>query len=157
MCCLSEAVGLSLPGSATIPAVYAERLRSSVDAGKAIVELTLQGTTARDIITIESLRNAARVLMATGGSTNGVLHLIAVAVELGLEAETMMKILEEVSEDTPHVAKINPASEYDMEDLYRSGGIPQVMKEISSLLNLDCQTVTGKTVAENLEGHASPF
>ena len=157
MCCLSEAVGLSLPGSATIPAVYAERLRSSVDAGKAIVELTLQGTTARDIITIESLRNAARVLMATGGSTNGVLHLIAVAVELGLEAETMMKILEEVSEDTPHIAKINPASEYDMEDLYRSGGIPQVMKEISSLLNLDCQTVTGKTVAENLEGHASPF
>jgi len=157
MCCLSEAMGLSLPGSATIPAVYAERLRSSAEAGKAIVELTKNNLTARKIITLDSLRNAARVLMATGGSTNGVLHLIAVAFELGIEADVMMGILEAVSEDTPHIAKINPASEYDMEDLHKSGGIPQVMKEIAPLLHLDCLTVTGQTVGENLNRHQSPY
>jgi dihydroxy-acid dehydratase len=150
MCCLSEALGMSLPGSATIPAVYSERLRASDDAGKAIVELTKNNLTARKIITIDSLRNAARVLMATGGSTNGVLHLIAVAVELGIEAEVMMNILDEVSEDTPHIAKINPASKYDLEDFHRAGGIPQVMKEIAPMLSLDCMTVTGKTIGKNL-------
>ena len=108
MCCLAEAMGLSLPGSATIPAVYSERLRSSAAAGKAIVEATNNRVTARKIVTVESLSNTARVLMATGGSTNGVLHLIAVAVELGLEAEAMMKILEEVSENTPLVPRSIP-------------------------------------------------
>jgi dihydroxy-acid dehydratase len=157
MCCLAEAMGLSLPGSATIPAVYAERLRSSVAAGKAIVEMTNQNLTAGKIITLESLRNAARVLMATGGSTNGVLHLIAVAVELGFAAEVMMDILDAVSKDTPHIAKINPASKYNMEDLHRSGGIPQVMKEISPLLNLECLTVTGHTLGENLQRYKSPY
>jgi len=157
MCCLAEAVGLSLPGSSTIPAVYSERLRSSVDAGKAIVKLTKNNITARKIVTIDSLRNAARVLMATGGSTNGVLHLIAVAVELGFKAEVMMNILEEVSEDTPHIAKINPASKYNMDDLHQSGGIPQVMKEITPLLALDCMTVTGKTIGENLQQYKSQF
>jgi len=157
MCCLSEAIGLSLPGSATIPAVYSERLRSSVDAGKAIVELTKNRTTARKIVTIDSLRNAARILMAIGGSTNGVLHLIAVAVELGIDAEVMMDILESVSEDTPHIAKIYPASPYNLEDLYRSGGIPQVMKEIRTLLDLNCMTVSGKTIGDNLEQYKSPF
>ncbi|MDD5167891.1 MAG: dihydroxy-acid dehydratase [Syntrophales bacterium] len=157
MCCLSEAIGMSLTGSATIPAVYSERLRSSVEAGKAIVELTKNGVTARKIITLNSLRNAARVLMATGGSTNGVLHLIAVAIEAGIDAKVMMDVLEAVSEDTPHVAKINPASKYNMEDLYKSGGIPQVMKEIAPLLHLDCLTVSGKTLDENLEQHRSPY
>ena len=157
MCCLSEAIGLSLPGSATIPAVYAERLRSSTAAGQAIVALTDNNITARKILTLDALRNAARVLMATGGSTNGVLHLIALAVELGFEAEAMMKILEDASEDTPHVAKINPASKYNMEDLHKSGGIPQVMKEISPLMNLECLTVTGQSVGENLKCFKSPY
>lgn len=157
MCCLAEAMGLSLPGSATIPAVYSERLRSSAAAGRAIVELTNNNLTARKIVTIDALRNAARVLMATGGSTNGVLHLIAVAVELGLEAEAMMNILEEVSEDTPLVARINPASQYNMEDFHKSGSIPQVMKEISPLLDLECLTVSGRTVGENLKQFKSPY
>jgi dihydroxy-acid dehydratase len=157
MCCLSEAIGLSLPGSATIPAVHAERLRSSVDAGKAIVELTKNNLTARKIITLDSLRNAARVLMATGGSTNAVLHLIAIAVELGIEAEVMMDILEIVSEDTPHIAKIFPASQYNMEDFHQAGGIPQVMKEIAPLLALDCMTVTGNSVKGNLQQYKSAF
>lgn len=157
MCCLAEAIGLSLPGSSTIPAVYSERLRSSVETGKVIVELTKNNITSRKIITIDSLRNAARVLMATGGSTNGVLHLIAVAVEAGLKAEVMMGILEEVSEDTPHIAKINPASKYNMEDFHKSGGIPQVMKEITPLLALDCMTVTGKTIGENLQEYKSLY
>lgn len=157
MCCLAEAIGLSLPGTATIPAVYAERLRTSVDAGKAIVALVENGINARQIVTLESLENAARVLMATGGSTNGVLHLIAVAIELGIKAEVMMGILEDASEDTPHIAKINPASEYNMEDLYHSGGIPQVMKEIAPLLNLECLTVSGETMGDNLARYVSPY
>lgn len=157
MCCMAEAMGLSLPGSAAIPAVYSERLRASVEAGMAIVRLTQNKLSARKIVTIDSLRNAARVLMATGGSTNGVLHLIAVAVELGLKAETMMDILETVGADTPLIAKIYPASSYYLEDLYLSGGIPQVMKEISPLLALDCLTVTGKTVGENLGNYKSPY
>lgn len=157
MCCLSEAMGLSLPGSATIPAVYSERLRSSSAAGKAIVELTQANLTARKIITLDALRNAAKVLMATGGSTNGVLHLIALAVELGAEAEWMMETLEAASNETPHIARINPASEYNMEDFHKSGGIPQVMKEISPLLNLDNRTVSGKTLGENLKKFRSPY
>lgn len=150
MCCLAEALGMSLPGSALIPAVYAERLRMGEATGKAIVSLAKQGVTARKIITSESLHNAVRVLMATGGSTNAVLHLTAVAAEMGIEADDMLELYDSLSGTTPQVAKVNPASKYDMEDFYKAGGIPQVMDEIKDLLNLDCMTATGKTVGENL-------
>lgn len=150
MCCLAEALGMSLPGSALIPAVYADRMRMGEATGKAVVSLVKNNTTARSIITEQSLRNAVRVLMATGGSTNAVLHLTAVAAELGIEAETMMDIYDSLSATTPQVAKVNPASKYDMEDFHHAGGIPQVMKEISGLLDLGCLTVAGKTVGENL-------
>ena len=157
MCCLAEALGMSLPGSALIPAVYADRLRIGEETGKAIVNLAKNGVKAKDIITLESLRNAARVLMAIGGSTNGILHLTAVAAEIGISAEEMMNVYDCTSETTPQVAKVNPASKYDMEDFYKAGGIPQVMQEIKSLLHLDCRTVTGATTGENLERFRGKF
>ena len=157
MCCLAEALGMSLPGSALIPAVYAERLRMGEETGKAIVKLAKNGVKAKDIITIESLRNAVRVLMAIGGSTNAILHLTAIAAEIGIPAEEMMNVYDCLSETTPQVAKVNPASKYDMEDFYKAGGIPQVMQEIRSLLHLECRTVSGATVGENLEGFRGQF
>jgi dihydroxy-acid dehydratase len=157
MCCLAEALGMSLPGSALIPAVYADRLRIGEETGKAIVSLAKNGVKGKDIITLESLRNAARVLMAIGGSTNGILHLTAVAAEIGISAEEMVNVYDCTSETTPQVAKVNPASKYDMEDFYKAGGIPQVMQEIKSLLHLDCRTVTGATTGENLERFRGKF
>ncbi|MGA2962853.1 MAG: dihydroxy-acid dehydratase [Candidatus Korobacteraceae bacterium] len=157
MCCLAEALGISLPGSALIPAVYAERLRIGEETGKAIVNLAKNGVKAKDIITLESLRNAVRVLMAIGGSTNAILHLTAVAAEIGIAAEEMMNVYDCTSETTPQVAKVNPASKYDMEDFYKAGGIPQVMQEIKSLLHLECRTVSGATVGENLERFRGQF
>ena len=150
MCCMAEALGMSLPGAALVPAVYADRLRLAEDTGKAIVSLVIDQLAADKIITYRSLENAIRVLMATGGSTNAVLHLSAVAAELGIEAETMMEAYDRLSQSTPQIAKVNPASKYDMEDFHQAGGIPKVMQEIKQLLNADCLTVTGKTVEQNL-------
>jgi dihydroxy-acid dehydratase len=112
---------------------------------------------AKDIITLESLRNAVRVLMAIGGSTNAILHLTAVAAEIGIAAQEMMNVYDCLSETTPQVAKVNPASKYDMEDFYKAGGIPQVMQEIQSLLHLECRTVSGATTGENLERFRGKF
>ena len=157
MCCLAEALGMSLPGSALIPAVYADRLRIAEETGKAIVNLAKSEVKAKDIITLESLRNAVRVLMAIGGSTNAILHLTAVAAEIGIAAQEMMNVYDCCSDTTPQVAKVNPASKYDMEDFYKAGGIPQVMQEIKSLLHLECRTVTGATTGENLAEFRGKF
>ena len=150
MCCLAEALGMSLPGAALVPAVYADRLRLAENTGKAIVSLVTRQITADKVITYQSLENAIRVLMATGGSTNAVLHLSGVAAELGIEAETMMEAYDRLSQSTPQIAKVNPASQYDMEDFHQAGGIPKVMQEIKHLLNKDSITVSGKTVEQNL-------
>jgi len=153
MCCLAEAMGMSVPGGALIPAVYADRLRAAEDTGKAIVGLVSRQITADQIITYESLENAIRVLMATGGSTNGVLHLSAIAAELDIPAQQMMDAYSRLSESTPQIAKVNPASKYNMEDFYKAGGIPKVMQEITPLLHTDCMTVTGKVIKENLQDY----
>ena len=157
MCCLAEALGMSLPGSALVPAVYAERTRFAEETGIAIVSMVQHNITADDIITKESLQNAIRVLMTTGGSTNAILHLTAIAHEVGVSAEEMMQWYDELSESTPQVAKVNPASQYDMEDFYRAGGIPQVMTEILPLLHGSALTVTGRSVKENLALYKHPY
>lgn len=150
MCCLTEAMGMSIPGSALIPAVFADRLRAAEITGKEIVNLVNKNIVGKDIITLESLKNAIKVLMATGGSTNAVLHLIAISSELEIDAEVMMELFDSLSETIPQVVKVNPASEYNMEDFYFAGGVPQVMKELEPLLNTDCMTVTARTVGENI-------
>ena len=153
MCCMAEAMGMSLPGAALVPGVYNDRLRLGEASGQAIVNLVRQQITADRIITLESLENAIRVLMATGGSTNAVLHLTAVAAELGISGAQMMDAYDRLSVSTPQIAKVNPSSKYDMEDFHKAGGIPRVMQEILSLLHRDCLTVSARTVAQNLEGY----
>ncbi|MEG2330569.1 dihydroxy-acid dehydratase domain-containing protein, partial [Anaerorhabdus sp.] len=143
-------LGMVLTGGALIPAVYAERTRMAAASGEAIVNLVNKGITSRDIINEKSLENAIRVLNATGGSTNGVLHLLAIARELGISSTVMLDKFKKIGESTPLVAKVNPASKYNMEDFYHAGGIPQVMREIEEKLNVEVMTVSSNTLAEEL-------
>lgn len=151
MCCLAESMGMTLPYGALIPAVYAERKRIAFETGEAIVSLVEKGIHAGQIINEQSLENAVRVLNATGGSTNGILHLLAIGEEAGIDSRVMMEKFKTTGMNTPLIVKVNPASEYNMEDLYHSGGVPQVMKELKPLLNLEAMTVTGETLGKNLE------
>lgn len=151
MCCLSEALGMSLPGSALIPAPYGERLASSFKAGRQIVDLVNKGINARQVITKESMRNAIKVMMAICGSTNAVLHLAAIANEADLDMNVVEEF-RELNKVTPQIAKVNPAAKWDMEDFYKAGGIPRVMTRLGNLLDPSCLTCTGKTVKANLEG-----
>ena len=150
MCCLAEAMGMSLPGAALIPAVYAERTRCAVRTGRRIVDMVHENLTATRIITSEALFNAARVLNATGGSTNGILHLYAIAAEIGIDCEEMTAMFDQVGRETPLIVKVNPASAFNMEDFYAAGGIPEVMRTLLPLLRPVALTVTGQPVVENL-------
>ena len=154
---LAEAMGMSLPGSALIPAVYAERLRSSEEAGRRIVELVNKNITARSVITEASLENAAVVMLATGASTNCVMHLCAIAYEAGLDPKKIFAAIDALSERVPLVAKVNPAAQYDMEAFYRAGGVRQVMREVRSLLHLDAVTVNGRALGENKDDFRNPY
>ena len=154
---LAEAMGMSLPGSALIPAVYAERLRSSEEAGRRIVELVNKNITARSVITEASLENAAVVMLATGASTNCVMHLCAIAYEAGLDPKKIFAAIDALSERVPLVAKVNPAAQYDMEAFYRAGGVRQVMREVRSLLHLDAVTVNGRALGENRDDFRNPY
>lgn len=152
MNCLSEAIGLALPGNGTIPAVFADRIRLAKETGKKVVELVKKDLTPKKIITKKSFENAIAVDMALGCSTNTVLHLMAIAKEA--EIDINLKTFDEISRKTPVLAKLIPAGEHGVVDLHFAGGIPAVMKELSKLgiIHLDVKTVTGKTLKENLEG-----
>ncbi|MCD8197407.1 MAG: dihydroxy-acid dehydratase [Lachnospiraceae bacterium] len=152
MCCLAEALGMMLPGSALIPAPYAARLRSSFESGRAIVELCKKGITSRQIITEAALSNAITMTMAICGSTNAVLHLSAIANEAELNINVLEKF-EELNKTTPQIARVNPAAKPDMEAFHRAGGIPRVMQRLGNLLDTSVMTVTGKTMQENLDSY----
>lgn len=150
MASAAEAMGMSLPGSAAPPAVDRRRDGFSRRSGEAVVELIRRGITARDIITRESLENAITVVMAFGGSTNAVLHLLAIAHEAGVPLE--MEDFQRIGARVPLLADVKPFGRYVMSDVDRVGGVPVVMRALldAGLLHGDCLTVTGKTVAENL-------
>jgi dihydroxy-acid dehydratase len=150
MCCVAEAMGMCLPGSATIPATHAERLRAAQESGRKIVELLRNGITARAIINKKGIENAIRVSTAIGGSTNVALHIPAIGYEA--DCEVSMDLFEELCRSTPHIAKMNPAAASNVPDFHHAGGVPAVMKEILPILHGDAMTVTGKTVAENVAG-----
>jgi dihydroxy-acid dehydratase len=156
MCCLAEAMGMSLTDGAAIPAVYADRLRLAEQSGEAICHLVKQGITARDIINRDSLENGVKVCLAIGGSTNAVLHLTALAYEAEADIN-IMDAFDEFSKNTPTIAKVYPAAHWDMEDLWRAGGIPRVMDRLQSILNMDVMTCTGKTMKENIDGYQYRF
>lgn len=149
MGCLAEAMGMSLPGSAVIPAIYAKRMQIAYDTGKAIMKLTKEKITARQVITKDSIDNAIAVLMAIGGSTNGIMHLQAIYKEAGL-GRLPLKKFDECSRKIPQIASVYPASPYDMVDFYEAGGVPAILKELDPLLHKDCMTVTGKRLSELL-------
>ena len=153
MCCLAEGLGMSLPGSATIPATRAARLRAAQESGRRLVEMVREGTTAGKILTRQALENAVRLNAAIGGSTNAVLHLLALAYEAGVELT--VADFEELSRTTPHIARMNPAAAPNVPDFHAAGGVPAVMKEILPLLHGQALTVSGRTVAENAGGAAT--
>ena len=150
MASAAEAMGLALPGSSSPPAVDARRDTLARRSGEAVVEMIRQGITARDIITKQSLENAIAVVMALGGSTNAVLHLPAIAHEVGVDLG--IDDFHRIGQKVPHIADLKPFGGYLMFDLDKVGGVPVVMKALldAGLLHGDCLTVTGKTVAENL-------
>ncbi|NLC04144.1 MAG: dihydroxy-acid dehydratase [Tissierellia bacterium] len=148
MNCMTEALGLALPGNGTIPAVYADRIRLAKYSGMAVMNLVRKNITPSQILTKEAFSNALAVDMALGCSTNTVLHLLAIAYEAGIEMN--LDIINEVSSKTPNLCRLRPAGPYHIEDLHDAGGIMAVMNELSKkeLLNLDTKNVTGKTIGE---------
>lgn len=150
MNCLTEALGMGLRGNGTIPAVYSERIKLAKHAGMAVMEMFRKGIRARDIITKESIMNALTVDMALGCSTNSMLHLPAIAHEIGFDFD--ISFANPISEKTPNLCHLAPAGPTYMEDLNEAGGVYAVMKELADigLLNTDCMTVTGKTIGENI-------
>lgn len=152
MNCLSEAIGLALPGNGTVPAVYSERIRLAKKAGMTVMELLEKDIKPRDIVTKEAIENALSVEMALGCSSNTVLHLTAIAHEAKVDIN--LDIINEVSERVPNLCRLAPASQTHIIDLYYAGGISAVMNELSKkkLIHLNCMTVTGKTQGENIKG-----
>ncbi|MCW2769257.1 MAG: ilvD [Aeromicrobium sp.] len=150
MASAAEALGMSLPGSSAPPAIDSRRDEYAIKSGKAVVELLRQGITARDIMTKPAFENAIALVMALGGSTNAVLHLLAIAREA--EVDLTLEDFNRIGDKVPHLGDLKPFGRYVMNDVDKVGGIPVIMKALldAGLMNGDCLTVTGKTMAENL-------
>ncbi|MBI3113211.1 MAG: dihydroxy-acid dehydratase, partial [Rhodospirillales bacterium] len=152
MACVSEAIGLAIPGSAGTPAVYESRDAYARASGKAVMKLLALGIRPRDIVTRKALENAAVVVAATGGSTNGGLHLPAIAHEAGIEFDLLDVC--KIFKKTPYIADLKPSGKYVAKDMHEAGGVPALIKTLldAGFIHGDCMTVTGKTMAENLKG-----
>ncbi len=158
MCAFSEALGMTLSGGGLIPAVYHERYRSAFVSGEKIVKMVLENISSRSIMTKEALENAIMVMMAVGGSTNAVIHTCALAHELGFDTKNILDLFDKYSEEIPLIAKINPASlQYDCEDLYKAGGVPEVMKVMREKLFTDVMTVNNQNLGKNLDEFISLY
>ncbi|NIJ16657.1 dihydroxy-acid dehydratase [Sphingobium vermicomposti] len=151
MACVGEAIGLSLPNSNMAPAPYKSREDVAVAAGRQVMELLAKNIRPRDICTREAFENAARIVAATGGSTNGALHLPAMANECGIDFDLFD--VAAIFKSTPYIADLKPGGKYVAKDMYDAGGIYMLMKTLfdNGLLHGDCMTVTGKTIAENID------
>ena len=153
MACITETLGMALPGTAAIPAVHADRLRAAETSGSQAVKLAIAAEGSRliprHIITPESIENALRVLLAIGGSTNAIVHLTAIAGRVGIPVP--LDQLNALSDETPVLIDLKPTGEHYMEDLYKAGGLGVILRELKPLLNLDCVTVTGQTLGERLD------
>jgi dihydroxy-acid dehydratase len=155
MACLVEALGFSLPGSATPPAVTADRMRTAEATGACAVRLAQQEVTPDVILTEKAFRNALRVLLAIGGSTNGIVHLAAIAGRLGMSID--LAELDRMGRETPVLVDLKPTGQNYMEDFHRAGGIPTLLRELKPLLHLDAMTVTGRTLGEEIEAAGPGF
>lgn len=157
MNCIAEALGMSLPGAALVPAVHNDRRRLAYDTGRKIVELVNKGITADMVLTKEAILNAVKVCIAIGGSTNVVMHLIAIAKEAGLDVD-VIDAFDKLSYTIPTIARVNPSTyEYNVEDFWLAGGIVRVMENLSSVLDTNVMTVSGATLKENLDSYIYKF
>jgi dihydroxy-acid dehydratase len=154
MNCLTEVLGMGLPGNGTIPATDGRRRQLARTAGERVISLVRDNVRPLDIITNDSLHNAFSIDMALGGSTNSVLHLIAVATEAKIGFD--LARINDINRKTPHICKLSPAGEQRIEDLDRAGGIPSVMRELDKQMKKDAMTVSGKTVGEIMQAAPAP-
>jgi dihydroxy-acid dehydratase len=152
MAALAEALGMTLPGTAAIPAVHADRLRAAEASGRQAMAMIGSDLCPSRIITERSIENALRVLLAIGGSTNALIHLTAIAGRVGVEVS--LERLNTLSDETPILVDLKPTGQHYMSDLFVAGGIGAVMRELKPMLHLDCMTVTGQTLGERLAGDA---
>jgi dihydroxy-acid dehydratase len=150
MACLTESLGMMLPGGAAIPAVHADRIRHAEETGRVATSLAPRNLTPERILTPKAFENAARVLLAIGGSTNAMIHLTAIAGRVGVALAP--ELFDSLSEETPLLVNLKPSGQHYMEDLHKAGGLPVVLRELKPKLHLDCMTVTGKTLGEWLDG-----
>jgi dihydroxy-acid dehydratase len=156
MACMTEALGMMLPGGAAIPAVAADRLRHAEAAGARAAEMARSGgPTPAQIMTPEAFENSFRVLLAIGGSTNGLVHMTAVAGRLGIKVD--LEAIDRIGRETPVLVDLKPSGQHYMEDLEKAGGLVTVLRELRPLLHLDCMTVTGRTLGEEIEAASPPF
>jgi dihydroxy-acid dehydratase len=150
MTAIAETLGMSLPGASSIPAVDANHSRMASQCGRRIVEIVWEDLKPSNILTEKAFENAITADMAIGGSTNAIIHLVAIAGRVGIKLN--LKKFDDISQHTPMIANLRPSGQYLMEDFYYAGGLRALLKEITELLHLDCLTVTGQTLGENLEG-----
>jgi dihydroxy-acid dehydratase len=155
MACIAEALGMSLPGTAAIPAVHSDRLRAAEASGAAAVQLIHKPIRPSQVIPEQSVENALRVLLALGGSTNAIIHLTAVAGRLGLPVN--LQRLNELSDTTPVLVNLKPTGDNYMEDFYAAGGMSALLRELKPLLHLDTLTVTGETLGQRLAAEAGEW
>ncbi|MDQ2926787.1 MAG: dihydroxy-acid dehydratase, partial [Pseudomonadota bacterium] len=149
MACIAEALGITVPGGASPPAVTADRMRVAERTGTVAVEMARTRLTIDKILTAKAFENAMRVLLAIGGSTNGVVHLAAIAGRMGLEID--MAALDRMGRETPVLLDLKPSGQHYMEDFHRAGGMATLLRELKPLLRLEAMTVTGRTLGEELE------
>ncbi len=149
MACVAEALGMTVPGGASPPAVTADRIRVAEETGKQAVELAKRGLTIDKILTQAAFENALRVLLAIGGSTNGIVHLTAIAGRMGLDVD--LDALDQMGRETPVLVDLKPSGDHYMEDFHAAGGMATLLRELKPLLNLDALTVTGRTLGEEID------
>ncbi|MHC8380342.1 IlvD/Edd family dehydratase [Pseudomonas sp. LB3P14] len=155
MACITEALGISVPGSASPPAVTSDRMRIAELTGTCAVRMAKENLTPDKILTGKSFENALRVLLAIGGSTNGIVHLTAMAGRMGIDIDLMR--LDDMGRDTPVLLDLKPSGQHYMEDFHRAGGMATLLRELKPLLHLDAMTVTGRTLGEEIENAAPSF
>jgi dihydroxy-acid dehydratase len=155
MACVAEALGIAAPGSASAPAVTADRIRIAERSGTLAVQIAKSKLTPDKILTAKAFENALRVLLAIGGSTNGVIHLTAIAGRLGIPID--LARLDAIGRETPVLVDLKPSGRHYMEDLHRAGGLPTLLRELRSLLHLDALTVTGRTLGEEIDAAGASF
>ncbi len=155
MACIVEALGLAVSGSATPPAVTADRMRAAEQSGLCAIGVAHAGLTPQAMLTADSIRNALRVLLAIGGSTNGIVHLTAIAGRLGLPVH--LAELDRMGRETPVLIDLKPSGQHYMEDFHRAGGLPTLLRELKPLLHLDAMTVTGRTLGEEIDAAGPGF